>query len=386
MIGTVLSAAALGQSLLSFSILIARARFHYVYLPLAVFFGANAVSELSSIADHESFQQEPGLLVAMVSSIGMPALLTLPPALWLYVRGITTETVPKPAWSDVWHYILPLMGLLTYGFLFLLPDQGWRNLVLDSSNGPTNLIEFFAAILVSGLMLSFIVQIAIYMIVILRRLMRYRAKLRDLFASTEGRELHWISWFALLAGGYWIAMLSLAVLGDDIVPPMFEDAFAFFLIWYLSQWGLRQKPGLLHEEAASEEDNHIEKYQKSGLTEDHMTRIAEKIEAAMDAEPLHRNAGMSLRDLSRKIGVVPNYVSQTLNGRIGETFFDYVNRRRINDALALLIETNDTILAITYEVGFNSRSSFYKAFKRETGITPSAYRAANAPAGALVDS
>ena len=116
------------------------------------------------------------------------------------------------------------------------------------------------------------------------------------------------------------------------------------------------------------------KYEKSALTSDDTSRIAKKIEAAMETDKLYLDANLSLRVLAKHVFVPPNYVSQTLNGHIGETFFDYINRWRIDYAKPLLATTDETVLNITYDAGFNSRSSFYKAFKRETGQAPTAYR------------
>ncbi|MFU1684321.1 helix-turn-helix domain-containing protein [Phaeobacter piscinae] len=75
-----------------------------------------------------------------------------------------------------------------------------------------------------------------------------------------------------------------------------------------------------------------------------------------------------------------NYVSQTLNMTLQSNFFDYVNKWRIQDAVTQLHDTDETILVIAHDVGFNSRSSFYNAFKREMNTTPSALRASRAAA------
>jgi len=57
------------------------------------------------------------------------------------------------------------------------------------------------------------------------------------------------------------------------------------------------------------------------------------------------------------------------------TFFDYVARWRVEAAKQHLASNQASVLEIAIDVGFNSRSTFYKAFKRETGVTPSAFRA-----------
>ncbi|MCA0357473.1 MAG: AraC family transcriptional regulator [Proteobacteria bacterium] len=83
---------------------------------------------------------------------------------------------------------------------------------------------------------------------------------------------------------------------------------------------------------------------------------------------------MSLRALSAHIGVSENYVSETLNKHLGVNFFEFVNRRRIEDACTLLRASEASALTIAYEVGFNSRSTFHAAFKKYVGASPHAFR------------
>ncbi|WOI35276.1 helix-turn-helix transcriptional regulator [Tritonibacter scottomollicae] len=99
----------------------------------------------------------------------------------------------------------------------------------------------------------------------------------------------------------------------------------------------------------------------------------------MENDHLYRNPNLSLWDLSKHIGVTSNHLSQTLNETIGSTFFDYVNRWRVEEAANRVRDSSDTILAIAYDVGFNSKSSFYSAFKKHLGVTPSVLRHSAAP-------
>jgi AraC-like DNA-binding protein len=94
----------------------------------------------------------------------------------------------------------------------------------------------------------------------------------------------------------------------------------------------------------------------------------------MEVDHLHRDANLSLWALAKHTGASSNYISQTLNEVMGESFFDFVNSYRIAEAKTLLATTNESVLNITYDVGFNARSSFYNAFKRHTGQTPTSYR------------
>ena len=61
----------------------------------------------------------------------------------------------------------------------------------------------------------------------------------------------------------------------------------------------------------------------------------------------------------------------------GKSFFDFINAFRIREAQQVFRESGDdklTILEVMYQVGFNSKSSFNTAFKKETGQTPSEFR------------
>ena len=74
------------------------------------------------------------------------------------------------------------------------------------------------------------------------------------------------------------------------------------------------------------------------------------------------------------MGAAPNAVSQTLNERIGSTFFDYVARWREEAAKPEIFTAKAIPLTIAMEVGFNSKWTFYKAFKNATGMTPADWR------------
>ena len=70
-------------------------------------------------------------------------------------------------------------------------------------------------------------------------------------------------------------------------------------------------------------------------------------------------------------------MSQAINAGLQTTFFDYVNHRRVDEALRLIqldAGPHRAMLDIALAVGFNSTSTFYSAFRKVTGVTPGAYR------------
>lgn len=244
-------------------------------------------------------------------------------------------------------------------------------------------------IVVFLMILAWVAQSTYYFVRITRHLARYRLRLKDLFASTESREMKWLTWLLFAVGAVWSATV-ITILSDNLFHQIYFDELVssgllFLMIWSLSVWGLRQKPGfeaLYNEDKqvgglASENKTSEQKYERSALDAEQSSRIAQKIEMAMARDKLYLDSSISLRKLSAHISVSSNYISQTLNETIGVNFFDYVNRYRVDSAKALLIEGDDSVLDIAMKVGFNAKSSFYTAFKKETQQTPTSFRKDN---------
>lgn len=110
----------------------------------------------------------------------------------------------------------------------------------------------------------------------------------------------------------------------------------------------------------------------------------ERIQAYMQEHEPFLEAALTIRALSRKLGMGQRDLSQLLNQGLGVHFFDFVNRFRVEKAAALLLDPSKadlSVLEIAYQVGFNTKSSFNTAFNKHVGQTPTAYRR-SAAAGA----
>ncbi len=85
-------------------------------------------------------------------------------------------------------------------------------------------------------------------------------------------------------------------------------------------------------------------------------------------------ADHTLADLARALGQSPFHAHRTLSSVLGETPKQYTLRLRLERAAALLLTTRDTVLDVALTCGFDSAEVFLRAFRRQFGITPSAYR------------
>ncbi|MCQ9636701.1 helix-turn-helix domain-containing protein [Chryseobacterium sp. WG23] len=95
----------------------------------------------------------------------------------------------------------------------------------------------------------------------------------------------------------------------------------------------------------------------------------------METEKPYLDDKLTLQKLAEQINLPEKQLSLLINQHTGKHFFDFINEFRINDAKTLLKEQSQlTVLEVLYKVGFNSKSSFYTAFKKATNLTPTDYR------------
>ena len=97
----------------------------------------------------------------------------------------------------------------------------------------------------------------------------------------------------------------------------------------------------------------------------------------MMSKKLFLNSNLTLPLLAGELKISTHHLSQVINEKADQTFYDYVNSRRISKAKEQLIHPDKKHLGIAgigFEVGFNSLSAFNNAFKKHASMTPSQFR------------
>lgn len=124
-----------------------------------------------------------------------------------------------------------------------------------------------------------------------------------------------------------------------------------------------------------------DKYDTSGLKSDHKN-IYNKIIAFFEKDPFYLESTCTLKTMGKKLDIPPNYISQAINTENGQNFNDFINEFRIKEACKRL-QSKDfkhlNVEGIGHSTGFNSKSAFYAAFKKYTGLTPKAFADQNVP-------
>ncbi|WP_299474291.1 AraC family transcriptional regulator [uncultured Roseibium sp.] len=342
---------------------------------LAAFFVAAAITELPTALHFISFSPAT---VPLMDGLWALAMASVMPLIWLYVWILTAEDDALPR-RFLPHLLVPggaILTLLAIAIYQVISEFRIFGLAEDRLTGAAQAINL------SYWFLEYIairLQWGIYILLIYIRLVAYRSRLKDLFASTEKKELRWITVVIGIGASYWIlslisSLLSYAMPGYGGLPTIVHYVLNLIVQTIVAVWGLRQRPGLQPESDVQPVSR--QRYANSALTNEDADRIAAKLRKAMASDTLYLDPNLSLWALARHTGVSENYISQVLNEEVGQNFFDFVNGYRIEAAKTRLSESDETILAIALEAGFNSRSSFYTAFKKVTGQTPTAYRKA----------
>ncbi len=166
-----------------------------------------------------------------------------------------------------------------------------------------------------------------------------------------------------------------------IVTAAFTIA-SFIFIVYIT---LTLKPKFFHfipyqiENLESQKEEK-EKYQNSNLQDNQKDKFQEKLLVNMKSQKPYLNPELNISQLSEQLKIPTYYLSQLINERLGCNFLDFVNRYRIEELKDKLMDeslNHYTIITLAYESGFNSKTAFYSAFKKNVGSTPSQFRKEN---------
>lgn len=297
--------------------------------------------------------------------------LFLGPSILAYVLAMTGEP-DRWTLARVWKICWPAgIGVLLASPFFVLPAE--TRLAVYSGDVSDDLASTLQVVFI----LLFLLLTLGYLTSALVVLSRHVRRVRDLFSNLENRTLNWLRALVLimLAAWAWGAVKSMLSIGSG-ASWLDIAAAAVELTWTaaIGLFGLSQKPIYTRETETPKILPPAEKYARSALPETRQAEIAARLEQAMRAEALYRDPLLSLSALATRIAITPNHLSQTLNDHLGQSFFDYVNRWRVEEAVARIRAGDEAILTIAYDVGFNSRSTFNAAVKKHAGQPPSAFR------------
>ncbi len=119
------------------------------------------------------------------------------------------------------------------------------------------------------------------------------------------------------------------------------------------------------------------KYKKSGLTESLSRELKNDLIRLFEEEKVYKDSNINLDLLASKLHTTRHNASQVINEHFQLSFNELINKYRINEAIHILnadVNRNLNIIDIAYDVGYNNRATFNKAFKKNTQLTPKEYQ------------
>ncbi len=371
---------------------------------LGLFLAVFAVDLLDYfLLQSELYRDYPQLI-----SVVVPFTFGYGPLLYFYVRFLTDEGFRLQGKHGL--HLLPVLFASIALLPFYMLSNAQKSGIIDQP------VQLAKALMVSPfpfelfgilLMLSQIASVALpfaYAVFIYKRLKKHRRNIRQAFSNEEQVNLAWLNHLLFIAIGLSLVYLLTTVLqGMDAMTietdemtvmvaqqiPMLMPIAMSLTALYLGVMALRQ-PAIVHTLRASHTAATTQKrspdspqmrvkskYQKSALTLEQAMTIQQRLLLTMNTEKTYTNSNLTLPILAQCLDVPTHQLSQVLNETLQSNFFDFINHYRIEQAKHLLAdpnEKNSPILAIAMEVGYKSKSAFYRVFKHATGLTPSAYR------------
>ncbi|ODV10475.1 MAG: AraC family transcriptional regulator [Rhodanobacter sp. SCN 68-63] len=214
-----------------------------------------------------------------------------------------------------------------------------------------------------------------YVVAALVLVRTYRQRLRQRRSDADRLSLRWINAMA----GFQIAIWCLAIVQALFYLPVLNYGLLFGLIaaWVcvVGWFSLGQPP--VQDESASAQIASADDDAPTPIDSSRYAEVEARLAQLMAGEtPLYLEPALTIGQVARRSGYPEYLVSTVINRRLGGSFWDYVNRLRVEAVRERLGDPAETrtILDLAYACGFTSKSTFNAAFKRQVGETPSGYR------------
>ncbi|WP_162915482.1 ABC transporter permease [Paraflavitalea soli] len=285
----------------------------------------------------------------------MQFLLALGPLIYFYVLKITHRQY-QFGWRDLLHFS-PL--LLEQGALALAPTYVTQ--VFQQLNPVVQVLVFISMIIYlyqcNRLIQGFYRQLQ--PVLMDRPLVEFRW-LRRLLAATA---LLWCLWIACAAAGHFIYR---GQSGLQVYYP-FYILFAVMMIWTAAAAFLKPQAGVMTQAPAPG---------KPPIPAEVRAKAA-WLKKAMETNRYYEEPELTLPLLAEKLRLPPHELSRVINTVFKKSFNDFVNEYRVRDVVSKMQDPafdKMTLLGIAYDAGFNSKSTFNRAFKQITGKTPAEWK------------
>ncbi|MCL2511746.1 MAG: helix-turn-helix transcriptional regulator, partial [Bacteroidales bacterium] len=196
------------------------------------------------------------------------------------------------------------------------------------------------------------------------------------FSYTENISVYWVKRVILLLFlmlVVWVLIIWFTEWHADSLFYFFQIAVWIYIYSYTKQHVVVDiLQDSLSEDSDSDSEENTKERENVASGDD---RLDAKLKRCMENDSLYLNAYLSLSDVAAAIATNRTYLSDFLNNQMNVNFYDYVNNYRVQKACDILLEGEHKRLEEVGErCGFNSLSTFRRAFQKKMNTTPIEYK------------
>ncbi len=351
------------QSLFGTLLFITKRPRHLSFRLLAVWLFVNAVFLGAELLPFEVVDYfKPGIF---------PFLFLLGPLLYFYISSLAIENFQLKA-KHLFH-IAPLI-LVGIHRLTTHPISFSSSFSLgEKSLSFHNRIYYFLLLL----------SLFTYCFFAIRIILNHREKIPYYFSNyTRKNTLNWLIFvvivFVLLFLADFILSLVFNIFDIRFVPifPLTTNLtiFTFLMVYF----GINQSAIYFGEESEEySEPDQAGKYKRSALTDSNIDLINQKITDYLKTKKRYLDPDFNFQMMVDDLDISRQHLSQVINSSQKKNFYKIINEYRIDEVKKMIANpkyNHYSILGMAFECGFNSKTSFNRIFKEETGQTPTEYK------------
>lgn len=314
------------------------------------------------------------------------------PLVYFYFKSVTNHQF-RFTKKDSWHLILPSIAVISSTVIFfrdIVLHVWWMGEelpIFHGTNGEWNAADWG----VIGTVLEYLAPVSVlaYFSYTFYLFYSYRRYIAANFSTTEHISFNWLRNFLLaylVAQVVWYFFMFIESFntGEMNYVNYWYSYFAWGLVvYYLGIAGYQQRQeAIVPLQFEGETETHSEKAKEtvSSLADEEeeiLTIFYQQLETYLEQEKPYLLPNLSLRQLAKNMNESATQISNVINQKAGTNFNDYINQWRVN-AVKEKIVSDDfnhlSLLGIAFDCGFSSKATFNRAFKKTTGLSPSAYR------------
>ncbi|GJM07921.1 MAG: AraC family transcriptional regulator [Lysobacteraceae bacterium] len=274
-------------------------------------------------------------------------------ALFLYVSLLTRDRPLR--WTDL-HVLLGFIVVVALNFPVFFHSAEQTRQLLNGTGGGTFWFRYF-----DHTLFTYSLSYVAAALVVLTR--HHQA----LLAQRSDAVVDQLAWVRMLA--FWqLSIWGMAVLQNLVSWVSVHAIYATVTIWLLLFGSFSVREGAVPAVAKPSTE-------KSLPPSPRWDRVEQRLLQLINEQAIYTQAELTIAQLAERVGAPEYLVSAVINQRFGQTFYDFINGHRVQAACQRLVEEPQTnILDIALDCGFASKTTFNTVFKRQTSMTPSAWR------------